>query len=365
MKELLYDLIGDMLGENRISKISIARKRAEETMAGVAVGSAMLGVGAKGVTEINKLRANGVLRGTKQDYESVCKQYAQQVKITNEIIDKVISTKEQILGKDVTGFINEYKKLHENTIVVAPTSGMEKLIEYAYDSDDISRWEITVDLYNECYLLSQDRYNPYSLIQEGFIDELFDSASKYSDAKKRNDIMAINKAKEELQECKIQMLSRYCPVIVKVAHGLLNEAIHSSNYVNEAKKDKLRLEREIETKKIELEGVKAIKAWALMQQMTLNKMKYLADKYTLKTIDIIESKKKPLFKKITKEQFTNSELQIIAFTAALIKASMSVIRLPIISKQGDVYKDKRNIVEKLDNDIKVFNQCSMKIQGVL
>lgn len=96
----------------------------------------------------------------------------------------MISTKEQILGKDVTGFINEYKKLHENTIVVAPTSGMEKLIEYAYDSDDISRWEITVDLYNECYLLSQDRYNPYSLIQEGFIDELFDSASKYSDAKK-------------------------------------------------------------------------------------------------------------------------------------------------------------------------------------
>lgn len=365
MKEELYDQIGNILGENRISKISHVRKQAEKIMAGVATGSAIVGAGAKGVTEINRLRVGSILRDVQQDYGSVCKQYAQEVKITKQVIDKVILSKKLILSKDVTGFVNVYKKLHENTIVVVPTSGMENLTEYTYNSDDISRWEITIDIYNDCYLSEEGYRIGYSLIQEGVVDELFESVSKYTDAIKRNNITVVNEAKEELRECKTQILSQACPVIVEIAQGLLKEAINSSHYVNEAKADKLQLEREIERKKIELEGVKAIKQWAFVQQITLNRMKCLADEYTDKTIAIIKSKRKPLFKKISKDQFTNSELQIIAFTAALIKACMSVIRLPILSKQGDVYTDKENIIEKLDSDIKEFNQCSKKIRDSL
>lgn len=343
-------------GYDKFKKIGIATS---------IIGTVVGGVSEK-IAQRNHQKAQEIIDEAQRRYNFAVNCYNSCIVRSRCTILAVVSEKKQIMRKSMRKFLKAYRRLSPQ-IDFQNSLGLDELNRFIFSTanlDEIAKETQIYINYNEKKLGNNAFETAALLVQDGTVANLVDCVNTCLEAKNLNDA---DLERRVTDDAKIQSISYIAEIsTLSIGYGIsgLADAFSSASSLDDAKIYRARCYYEIEMLDLKQTKINAITEYALIHQELLERFRPLIDEYVKRACKIIKNRDNFFHKgRLSKDRFTDKELEILAFTLSLVGAVKAVIDSPIIAQNGEVFRDENNNLNDMQECLDVYESVCTEMRA--
>ena len=335
-------------------------------LAGLGVAAGVIGAGGHLSAKETNERAERVSQDAQELYNNAKQTLEAAQNKTEKALVKLGYDKKRVLDTSMKQFLPTFEKVKH--IQLSESVGIHEIAKFTIDQQDVIEVREMTDVYSSCFASSATGVAAgaaVALAASGALPIITGELSLAGSALAAGEISAA----VGFAGSALSFGAAMTPLAAVAAPVMLFTGISASMKADEnlEKANTMYAEAEVAVEKMKISETlcEAITEKSEMFDDLLENLNTMFAECTGLLTAVVRKREGRIFKKkLTKENFSEDELELITVTSALAKAVKSVIDTPILSKDGNISYDAENVYDQMVEGLDDWSKDTQKVKAI-
>ena len=335
-------------------------------LAGLGVAAGVIGAGGHLSAKETNERAERVSQDAQELYNNAKQTLEAAQNKTEKALVKLGYDKKRVLDTSMKQFLPTFEKVKH--IQLSESVGIHEIAKFTIDQQDVIEVREMTDVYSSCFASSATGVAAgaaVALAASGALPIITGELSLAGSALAAGEISAA----VGFAGSALSFGAAMTPLAAVAAPVMLFTGISASMKADEnlEKANTMYAEAEVAVEKMKISETlcEAITEMSEMFDDLLENLNTMFAECTGLLTAVVRKREGRIFKKkLTKENFSEDELELITVTSALAKAVKSVIDTPILSKDGNISYDAENVYDQMVEGLDDWSKDTQKVKAI-